>query len=523
MNNSGDILFLIKNVFIPVSKEIDLKYHISKKLKLPLNSINNIKVIRRSIDARKRNNVKFNYTILAELPAKFLKNPDVLIYNPPEPYLEFKKKISNLHPFIIGAGPAGLFAALSLMEKGFQPYIFERGEKIEDRVSKVSDFWQKGMLDEESNVQFGEGGAGTFSDGKLTSRKSDFYTNQVTKYLIKFGADQKISYEALPHLGTDGLRKIVINIRQYLEEKGCKFFWRSKLENMNVDNNCITSVRINGKEYKPEIIILAIGNSARDTFEMLSQKTEMESKPFAVGFRIEHPQDFINSAFYGNKTNFSITGPATFRLTVKFQNKGIYSFCMCPGGFVITASSEKDGLVLNGMSFLKRDNKFANAAIVVTVNNSDFGNEILDGIGFQRKIERKCFSSQNSYFAPMQKANDFLKNKTTGSLPETSYRPGIVLKDLNCVLSSDIIKALKAALYSFGKRIPGFTEKGILLAPETRTSSPVRILRNNKSFEALEVSNLFPIGEGSGYAGGIMSSAADGYKLGCIFSLLNIR
>ena len=517
MNNSGDILYLIKNVVIPVSKEIDLKKALSEKF--GTKSIENIKILRRSIDARKRNKVKFNYTILAELSVKFLKNPDVLIYKTPKPYIHFIRKLSSKNPFIIGAGPAGLFAALSMVEKRFQPFIFDRGDKIENRVTKVSDFWHNGILDEESNVQFGEGGAGTFSDGKLTSRKSDFYTNQVTNYLIKFGADEKISWEALPHLGTDGLRKIVINIRKYLEDNGCKFFWRNKLENLSIENDRIISIQINGKIYKPEVVILAIGNSARDTFEMLSQKIQMENKPFAVGFRIEHPQDFINSAFYGNKTDFSITGPAYFRLLAKFQNRGIYSFCMCPGGFVIPASSEKDGLVLNGMSFLKRDNKFANAAIVVTVNEVDFGQGILAGMEFQRKIENKCFKVGNPYFAPAQKALDFMNNNTNDSLSETSYKPGIILKELNNILPSNIIKALITGLISFEKRISGFAEKGILLAPETRTSSPVRILRNRDSFASKTLSNLYPIGEGSGYAGGIMSSAADGYKLGSIFSL----
>lgn len=508
-------MYLIKNVVIPVSKEIDLKEVLAKKLRT--RSIEKIQVLRRSLDARKKNNLKFNYTILTELSAKFLKNPDVLEYKNPEPYIQIQRQLSNKNPFIIGAGPAGLFAALSLVENGFQPFIFERGDKIENRIKRVSDFWQKGILDEESNVQFGEGGAGTFSDGKLTSHKSDYYTNQVTKYLIKFGADQKISYEALPHLGTDGLRKIVINIRKYLEDKGCKFFWRNKLENLNIENDQITSVRINGKEYNPEIVILAIGNSARDTFEMLSNKIEMESKPFAVGFRIEHSQGFINEAFYGDKNDFNITGPATYRLTAQEGKRGIYSFCMCPGGSVIPASSQKNGLVLNGMSFQKRNNEFANSAIVVTVNETDYGQGILAGMEFQRKIEKKCFKVDIPYFAPAQKAFDFLNNETNDSVPTTSYLPGIISSDLNSIFPPGITKTLKTGLNSFEKRIPGFTGKGILLAPETRTSSPVRILRNKETFKSATVSNLYPIGEGSGYAGGIMSSAADGYKLGCLF------
>ncbi|MCD4796728.1 MAG: hypothetical protein K8R49_06110, partial [Candidatus Cloacimonetes bacterium] len=473
-------MYLIKNIVFAISKEIDIKKALSRKLRIK--SIDEIRILRRSIDARKKNELKFNYTVLSELPPKYLSHPDVLEYTKPTPYVNSEKKLTDPHPFIIGAGPAGLFAALSLVEKGFQPYIFERGERIEERIIKVSEFLQKGIPDEESNVQFGEGGAGTFSDGKLTTRSRDFYIEKVLEYFVKFGADEKIKYEALPHLGTDGLKKIVLNIRKFLEEKGCKFFWNHKLEDISVEKDKITSVKINSKKYQPEIVILAIGNSARDTFEMLSQKTEMENKPFAVGFRIEHSQDFINEAFYGDKNDFNITGHATYRLTAKFQNRGIYSFCMCPGGYVIPASSERDMLVLNGMSFQKRDNKFANSAIVVTVNRTDFGNEILAGMKFQRMIESKCFQSDHPYFAPAQKPLDFLQNNATKLLSKTSYKPGTISQNLNNILPADITTALKAGLKSFQKRTPGFCEKGILLAPETRTSSPVRILRNKNTF-----------------------------------------
>ena len=513
-----DFLYLIKNIVVPISIEIDIKKALSKKLRIK--SIDDIRILRRSIDARKKNELKYNYTVLSDLPPKYLSNPDVLEYKKPIPYLNTEKKLTDHHPFIIGAGPAGLFAAISLVEKGFQPYIFERGERIEERIIKVSEFLQKSIPDEESNVQFGEGGAGTFSDGKLTTRSRDFYTEKVIEYLIKFGADEKIKYEALPHLGTDGLKKIVLNIRNFLQENGCKFFWNHKFEDISVEKDHITSVRINGKKYQPEMVILAIGNSARDTFEMLSQKTAMENKPFAVGFRIEHSQDFINEAFYGDKNDFNITGPAAYRLTAKFQNRGIYSFCMCPGGYVIPASSEKDMLVINGMSFRKRDNKFANSAIVVTVNRTDFGNEILAGMKFQRTIESKCFLMKYPYFAPAQKTVDFLQNNITKLPSKTSYKPGIVPKDLNNILPADITTALKAGLKSFQKRTSGFCEKGILLAPETRTSSPVRILRNKNTFESTSICNLYPIGEGSGYAVGIMSSAADGLKTGCLFKIL---
>ncbi|HHE37877.1 MAG TPA: hypothetical protein ENL20_04815 [Candidatus Cloacimonetes bacterium] len=510
-------MYLIKNVITPISKDIDLKKVLSEKLKL--NSIENIQILRRSLDARKKNNLKYNYTLLAEIREKYFSHQDVMEYKKPFPYISSHIKLQNTNPFIIGAGPAGLFAAISLVEKGFKPYIFEQGEKIEERIKKINKFRNQGILDEESNVQFGEGGAGTFSDGKLTSRTRDFYTEKIFEYLVKFGADKKIKYEALPHLGTNGLKKIIINIRKYLEANGCRLFWDHKLENVQIENGKLKEVTINKQKYCPEILILAIGNSARDTFEMLSKKTTLENKPFSVGFRIEHTQDFINSAFYGEKTNFKITGPATYKLTAKYKNKGIYSFCMCPGGFVVAAASEKKHQVLNGMSFQPRDNKFANSGIVVTVNESDFGSKLLAGVKFQREIEQKCFDQKNPYFAPSQKSDDFLINKTSKKGIPNSYKPGTFSSELNDLFPEIITESIKSALINFDQKINGFIENGLLLAPETRTSSPIRIVRNRATYETVGIQNIYPIGEGSGYSGGIISSAADGYKLACFFEI----
>ena len=510
-------MLLVKNVIVPISREINLRKILAKKLKSE--SIGKIKILRRSIDARHKNNLKFNFTLLAELSPKFKRNPDVLEYKVPKPYIETQKILNNVNPFIIGAGPAGLFAALALVENGFQPYIFERGDKIENRMKDVQKFWNSGILNEESNVQFGEGGAGAFSDGKLTSRTRDFYTGRIYKYLIKFGAPKEIEFEALPHLGTDELRKIIKNIRIYLESKGCRFFWRHKLTDIFVVDERIFKVKINCEIYRPEILILAVGNAARDTFKMLSSKTELSNKPFAVGVRIEHLQDFVNSAFYGEKTDFSITGPATYRLTAKHKNRGVYSFCMCPGGYVIAASSEKNLQVLNGMSFRKRDNKFANSALVVTVNEKDFGNKPLAGVKYQRQIEKIFFNEKKPYFASIQSAKDFLQHKISSEYLETSYLPGTVRTDLNNLLPAPIADSLKFALKMFDRKISGFTGNGILLAPETRTSSPIRINRNKFDFSAVKIKNLFPIGEGAGYAGGIISSATDGFKVGKLFKL----
>ncbi len=512
-------MYLIRNILIPIAKEIDLKKSISNKLRISAKNISNIKTIRRSIDARKKNFLKYNFTLIADIDFNIKCDHEIQKYFTPQPYIKGSIKLSDSHPFIIGAGPAGLFAALSLVEKGFQPHIYDRGETIDLRTKKVEKFWQKGILDENSNVQFGEGGAGTFSDGKLTSRTRDFYTNKIVEYLIKFGADESIKYDALPHLGTDGLRNIIINLRKFLIEKGCKFFWNSKLENIVIENNKVTKVTINKEKYSPEILVLAIGNSARDTFIMLKDRIKMENKSFAVGFRIEHSQEFINNAFYGENTDISITGPATYRLTTKYKDKGIYSFCMCPGGFIVAGSSEENKLVLNGMSYKDRNNKFANSAIVATVNKNDFGDDILAGMKFQQQIEQKCFDHSKPYFAPSQNADDFMKNSFSSDKKLTSFQPGVFQQDLNQVFSQSITDAIRFGLTKFNKRIPGFVENGFLLAPETRTSSPIRILRERETFQANGILNLFPIGEGSGYSGGIMSSAADGLKCGCLFLL----
>lgn len=509
---------LIKNILVPVAANIDLQREIAKKLTISTTSITNLQILRRSLDTRHRNRLKYNFTAIANLPR--LTHPDVLDYKLPTAYLQEVNFCADKHPYIIGAGPAGLFAALALTEKGYQPYIFERGQTIAERSKKVDLFWQTGQLDPESNVQFGEGGAGTFSDGKLTSRNRDFYTNQVFALFIKFGASADIKIDAKPHLGTDKLKFIITNIRKYLEQQGCRFFWNHKLDKIIVKNGKLISITINGEPHQPACAILALGNAARDTFSLLKNQLIMLPKPFAVGVRIEHTQEYINATFYGNKTNFTLTGPATYRLTAKHQNRGIYSFCMCPGGQIIAAASQPNTAVTNGMSYSSRDGKMANSALVVNVAPPDFGSSALDGVQFQKHLEKTAFNPDLPYFAPAQLASDFLNNKTSKTL-NSSYRPGTYSRNLQELFPEYINQALKTALNKFAKCYPGFVQKGKLLAPETRTSCPLRILRQKDNFACQGIKNLFAIGEGSGYAGGIISSAADGYKLGSTFSTKN--
>ncbi|MCF7911861.1 MAG: hypothetical protein K9M99_05000 [Candidatus Cloacimonetes bacterium] len=503
---------LLRNISIPVDKTLDIEKEICTKLQLGHQELVSCEIRRKSLDARRRNNLVWQYSALIEVKGEYPSHPDLLEFKEKLPYIEIDQKLNDKQPVIIGAGPAGLFAALALADKGFCPIIFDQGDTIIEREASIRNFWQKGILDTQSNVQNGEGGAGTFSDGKLTSRNQDFYTHKVLEYLVQFGASPDILINAHPHLGTDKLKLIVTAIREYLVDKGCEFHWKHKLEDITVENGGVRDITINGEKYSPEIVILAPGNAARELFRMLANKIPLQSKPFAVGFRIEHEQEFINYLFYGDKTNIDITGAAEYRIKAAIGNKSVFSFCMCPGGIVVNAASEKNGLVTNGMSWSKRKGKYANSAIVTPIDEKTFGSEPLAGMQYQEMIEKKCFKLTSSYLAPVQRAIDFIyKPKNKMPVP-TTFLPGTITTDLNKIYESGITRTIGEALKYWNKRYKGFATKGVLIAPETRTSSPVRILRQpNMQSEGAE--NLYVIGEGAGYAGGIISSAAEGLKL----------
>ncbi len=512
--------YIAKNISIDVNSKLNFRKILAKKFRFPKSLKYDVSILRKSLDARKKNRLRWNFTLLLETTESLKNQSDLAEYPSKNFEIIPSEKIRSKNPFIIGAGPAGLFAALTLVENGFEPYIFEKGEKIEDRIESVNNFWQTGNLNPKSNVQFGEGGAGAFSDGKLTARNRNIYAEKVFRNLIKFGAEPSIIYDALPHLGTDGLHKIVKNIRRYLISKGAKFFWNHQLDDIKIKNNKIDFVKINGIKYSPEIIFLAIGNAARNTFKLLFKAgMEIQSKPFSVGFRIEHRQNFINERLYGSKTDFAKVGNANYRLTAKVGERGVYSFCMCPGGFIVASSSEENSVVVNGMSYLKRDNAFANSAIVCSVNSNDFGKEIFAGMEFQRKWETFAFNSKYPYNAPFQTAGDFMKNNAFSQKIRTSYLPGIYPHNLNKFYNKQIIDSIKSGLINFDKKIPGFIQNGNLIGVETRTSSPIRIVRDVQMSHSLSALNLFPIGEGSGYAGGIISSAADGVRVASKFFL----
>lgn len=495
-----------------------LKEKIARKIKIDKNDIKKCKINKKSIDARK-DNINFVYEVDVEIKDEKIilqrKNKDI-IKTPNEKYkfeITGTKQI-NKRPIIVGSGPAGLFAAYLLSKYGYNPIIIERGEKVEKRVKDVEKFWEENILKPNSNVQFGEGGAGTFSDGKLNTSVKDKKNRKklILKIFVKHGAPKEILYINKPHIGTDLLRDVIKNIRNEIIKNGGKFLYNTKLESINVENGKIHSIKANEKTIETDTLILAIGHSARDTFEMLlNNGLIMKPKPFAVGVRVQHPQFLINKNQYG--INHKKLESASYKLTYKASNgRGVYSFCMCPGGFVVNSSSENNRLCINGMSNNKRDEKNANSAIVVTITPDDFGNNPLDGMNFQRKLEEITYKKGNGKI-PTQTLKDFTNNK-----PSTKYgnitpifKGQYELTNLNDIFPQYISNSLKEAMNYFDRKIKGFANEDVIIsAIESRTSSPIKIERNENLESNIE--GIYPIGEGAGYAGGIMTAAMDGIK-----------
>ncbi len=502
----------VKNIKVPIFDD-DIKKHTALKLKINKNHITSLKINKKSIDARRKNNLHYVYEVdvACQNEVKFLKNKDVII----TPIEEYKfnnfgtAKLEN-RPIIIGSGPAGLFCAYILAQNNYKPIIIERGEKIEDRIKTVNKFWQENILNENSNVQYGEGGAGTFSDGKLNTLVKDknFRMKKVFETFVKMGAPKEILYEAKPHIGTDVLKDVIVNLRKEIVKLGGTFKYNTFMSDINVSDK-IEAIKINDKTINTNVLVLAIGHSSRDTYKMLYEKgVAMSPKPFAVGIRLQHPQELINKAQYGNIN----LPPASYKLTYNNKSRGIYTFCMCPGGYVINASSEQKKLAINGMSNYKRDSKIANSAIIVTVSPQDFGFHPLDGIKFQRKLEENAYKKGNGKI-PAQNYNDFKKGiPSTTIIGKHAFKGEYIPCDINDIYPKYITDALKEAIDYFGTKIKYFNnDETVIAACESRTSSPVRIQRD-ENFET-NIKGIYPCGEGSGYAGGITTSAMDGIKV----------
>ena len=528
----------IKNLQVPLGEGRSLAVLVAKRLGLPPQAVLGVVIVRKAIDARRYNGapIQFTYVLDVEtapahekkLQGKIRKDKNLELLKREAPVARVFRlpEKGELRPVVVGFGPAGMFAALTLAKAGFRPLVLERGQDVDTRTRDIENFWQGRGLKLQSNVQFGEGGAGTFSDGKLTTRINDPLMGEVIEAFIKAGAPEEIRYLHKPHIGTDLLRGIVKNIRQEIIALGGEVRFGTRVTDIETSaGGKLSALIAGGEERIPcDTAFFGIGHSARDTYRMLlGRGVRMEAKAFAMGVRIEHPQEFIDRAQYGTDAGHPDLPVADYALTYKdpVTGRGAYSFCMCPGGLVVAATSEKEGVVTNGMSNFARDSGIANSALLVQVGPEDFGGEVLSGMELQEKLEHLAFDlGGRDYKAPVQTVGDFLAGTfgSTEFLTVPTYRPGIKAADLHGCLPAFITQTLAGALPYFNRKIPGFADPGaVMTGIESRSSAPCRLVRDRETMMAEGNVGLYPIGEGAGYAGGIMSAAVDGMKAALAF------
>ena len=509
----------IRDIALPPEHNVNqLQFEAAQLLKVPNSKVRGLKLVKRSVDARKKPDIKIIYTVDVAIDG----NEEKIIRKSgckrasiaPISYYKLPQcsAVPEKRPVVVGFGPAGMFAAFVLAKAGLRPIVLERGEDAQSRHEKVQKFWETGELDVRSNVQFGEGGAGTFSDGKLNTGVNNPRIGWILEQFVKCGARENILYDAKPHVGTDVLLTVVQNLRGWIISLGGEVRFNTQVTGICKDRGRLTALVLeNGEKIECDHAIFAIGHSARDTFQMLdAENIPMEPKPFAMGVRIEHKQTTIDAAQYGRID--PVLPPADYKLVKHLEDGTVYTFCMCPGGFVVAAASEEGRVVTNGMSYADRDGENANAALLVTVNPEEFPYEgNLGGMKWQRELEETAYQLSGSYRAPAQRVGDFLAGRASvgaGGVQPT-YKPGVHWCDLNQVLPEKISRSLKAALPLLDANLSGFAgEDAVLTAPETRSSSPVRIIRGED--RQSELKGFYPCGEGAGYAGGIMSAAIDG-------------
>lgn len=528
--SEASMALLLTDIKMPVEAQWrELPALIAEQVNLPLQSILAARVVRESLDARRKSDIHYRVSAVVQLEPiwqnRLLKRQDarVSVFEAvPEYGLPTGSELPRGRIIVVGLGPAGLFAAFFLAQAGYQPIVVERGREIAKRKTDVQRFWSGEALDTDSNVMFGEGGAGTFSDGKLTARSKDPRAQVVLDTLVRHGAPGDIAYQAKPHIGTDLLQGVVQSIREAICRMGGEVRFEARMCDLHLQDGMVAAVDILEKGKKERIpcaaCVLATGQAARDVYELLLEKgLTLLPKSFAVGVRIEHPQGLIDRAQYGSLAGHLRLGAAEYRLTAKSGARGVYTFCMCPGGHVVASSSEEGEVVVNGMSDRARNGKNANAAIIVQVGPEDFGHGPLDGVLFQRELERKAYtagSSDGAYFAPAQRLEDFLlgrESKIFGDVKPT-YRPGVSKRRLDTLLPDYVAAGLRDGIMGFARQLRGFDlPDAVLTAVESRTSSPVRILRDERG-EAAGAAGLYPVGEGAGYAGGIVSAAVDGMR-----------
>ena len=491
-----------------------LKKNIASACACSINNITGFAINKKSLDARQKQpwfNIQLTAYINENLPTQLFAK------------YTFPKPLKNSNVVIIGAGPAGLFAAIECLLQGLTPIIIERGKNVKDRRRDLATLNKAGIINPESNYCFGEGGAGTYSDGKLYTRsKKRGDVHKVLELLVQFGAPQNILYEAHPHIGTNKLPQIIEAMRLCILNHGGQIYFNQKLDDFEINNNLITSVTTHtGKQIYAKYFILATGHSASDVFLLLHKKNiAIEAKPFALGVRIEHPQQIIDAAQYRCANKNPLLPPAAYSWVKQINGNGVFSFCMCPGGIIAPASTQQNKLVVNGWSPSKRNNPFANSGIVVTVNQSHWQHLVpqhgaLAALIFQEQVEEKAYQQGGGLFkAPASRMVDFCNNKVSTTLPTCSYNPGVVAANFNNVLPPFIYNSLQQAFIAVSKTMPGyFTNEAIVVATESRTSSPVKIPRNKDNFQHITITNLYPCAEGAGYAGGIVSAAIDGINI----------
>ena len=496
----------------PGESEDKLRFYASKVLKIKEKDVGGLRILKKSIDARKKPNVIINYRVSVWKKGE---KPDIPPVYAPKSSAESRAK----RPVVVGFGPAGMFAALVLSEAGMKPIVLERGGSVDERIGKIDGFWGGGALDPETNVQFGEGGAGTFSDGKLTTGTKDERISYVLNRLVGFGAEEHILWDSKPHIGTDRLREVVRNLREYVISLGAEVRFNTKMTALRVEDGRVTGARVSGGEIIDcDALILAIGHSARDTVEYLEEiGVPMEPKAFSMGVRIEHGQKSVDFAQYGFIPERRELPPADYKLSVSFpEGDSAYTFCMCPGGYVVAAASEENRVCTNGMSYSDRAGENANAALLVTLTPDKFPYPgVLGGMRWQRDIESAAFRlGGGDYSAPAQRVGDFLADRASTGAGKVipTYKPGVKWCDLRDCLPEVITKTLKKSIPALAGKLRGFDDPdAVMTAAETRSSSPVRILRG-AGFES-ELKGLYPCGEGAGYAGGIVSAAVDGVRV----------
>lgn len=503
----------------------DLRGLIETKLRLREGELLNYRLVKKSLDARKKPqlyfNLQFSLTLLDKTTGHLLEKGKIVREEKRQKNLVVRgvKKL-KAPPVICGSGPSGLFCAYLLAREGLRPILLERGSMVEERVQAVENYLKKGVFSEKTNIPFGEGGAGTFSDGKLTSRSKNPLVSQVLEVFVELGANPEILYQNNPHVGTDGIRLLVMAMRKEILRLGGEFRFDTRLEEVITAEGQVTELRLDhGEVLEPGLLVLATGHSARDTNRMLLDAgLPFEVKPFSIGVRIEHQASFINKSQYGREDQWTKTllGSSDYHLTYKGE-RGVYSFCMCPGGIVVPSNSFEQEVVTNGMSYASRAGSLSNSAIVVTVGQEDFGNDPYEALLFQENLEKRGFEATGKgYKALGQNPRDFVDRQGSQEIQvefTPSYKPGIHLGNFWDLLPEKVCEELRLGLLDFDRKIPGFIDQGFLTGPETRTSSPIR-LKRDEGLKVLGYNNLYAIGEGAGYAGGIVSAGVDGLRAG---------